>query len=405
MLKLENWATVDQRDRASYKRIFFLTWITTFMFNVVFVFVIPRFGQLLFWVAYSQCEKGNNLLGNILGLHWVGYPPGIWNPGNDLVVGEFIGIIFDFMLMDLLVAILTVGIAFLLNGKCFQKNKADEAPNQSKAARKRGNRARIAPAKTKAQAWKPPQSGGRRALIDRSAKVIFVKMVTGRVMMLEAGPSDTIEHLKEQIRAEAAMPADHQCILFADDRQQQLEHGTLRDHGIKNRSTLRLLPSGITLKAARTVLRFARRHLEWIHRARQKNFDVAFGMVDTGAAKYDLKRSGHRTEWVNEPTYRLVSGLRPINSVGKICREKSMVSYSTLMQYIGRGSFNDKVYFDFSFVLGSRFHSLPFPPSTPISDTNTPHKTRARTRVRTHAYTHAYSDADIGVYFCGRWIF
>ena len=64
-----------------------------------------RFGHLIFWEAYYACEQGNYLPGNLIGLHFVGYPPGIWNPANDLIVGEWFGLIFDFLLMNLIVQV------------------------------------------------------------------------------------------------------------------------------------------------------------------------------------------------------------------------------------------------------------------------------------------------------------
>ena len=85
--------------------------LTLFAFNLIFVFVFIRFGHLIFWEAYRACEQGNYLPGNLIGLHFVGYPPGIWNPANDLIVGEWFGLIFDFLLMNLIVQVVPMGFA------------------------------------------------------------------------------------------------------------------------------------------------------------------------------------------------------------------------------------------------------------------------------------------------------
>jgi hypothetical protein len=63
--------------------------LTLFAFNLIFVFVFIRFGHIIFWEAFRSCEEGKSSWLKILGLDIVGFPPGIWNPANDLIVGEW----------------------------------------------------------------------------------------------------------------------------------------------------------------------------------------------------------------------------------------------------------------------------------------------------------------------------
>ena len=68
---------------------------------------------------------------------------------------------------------------------------------------------------------------------------VCVKSLTGTVLTLKVGPSDTIKSLKALIQKERGIPPDQQHLLFAgkkldDDR-------TLSDCGVKNESTLHLV--------------------------------------------------------------------------------------------------------------------------------------------------------------------
>ena len=69
---------------------------------------------------------------------------------------------------------------------------------------------------------------------------LFIKMLSGKIFILNAEPSDTIEKLKAQIQDTEGILSDHQWLIFGGNHLED-DGKSLADYGICSESSLYLI--------------------------------------------------------------------------------------------------------------------------------------------------------------------
>ena len=111
--------------------------------------------------------------------------------------------------------------------------------------------------------------------------IIFVEILTGKLIKIEVEPSDTIENLKDKVKCKEGIPAEDQNYVFADKKLE--DEKTLEDYNIQEESKLylvlirgcRLPPIYINYEGKKTEMRICICHgVKFLKEQIEKQFKI-----------------------------------------------------------------------------------------------------------------------------------